>query len=157
MALVVFCSISVLLLLSYSVTKRRLHLFERIVIWVFVLLLQNNFIWMMGLNYKLVELSHHWLQFLVYDSIRSIIVPICMMLYLELHEYLDRKRTKGLIGVLFIMGFVGIEYLAEWLGVLSHSGNWSVWYSVANWVFNVLLTLLVFKRIRFMARKEVTI
>jgi hypothetical protein len=157
LALLVFCSISVLLILTFSVTKRRLHLFEGIIVWVCTELLQNNFHWLIGLNYRLVELSLNWIDYLVYDTNRSIIVPICMMLFLELHESLDRKWKKLLNGAMFAALFVGLEYLDDVLGILSHSRNWRVWYSFANWTFNLLVLWLVFRGIRSIARKDVRI
>ncbi|MCZ8520884.1 MULTISPECIES: hypothetical protein [Paenibacillus] len=157
MAILIFCSISVLLILTLSVTKRRLHVFEGIIVWVFTVLLQNNFHWLFGLNYKLVELSHDWIDYLVYDTNRSIIVPIGMMLFLELHTSLDRKWKKLLNGAMFVALFVGLEYLGDVLGILSHSRNWRVWFSFANWALNLAVLWLAFKGIRSIARKEVRI
>ncbi|MGF7036384.1 hypothetical protein J2T17_007447 [Paenibacillus mucilaginosus] len=157
MAILIFCSLSVLLILTFSVTKRRLHVFEGIIVWVLTVLLQNNFFWLIGLNYKLVELSHHWIDYLVYDTIRSIIVPLGMMLFLELHVSLDRRWKKLLNGAMFAALFVGLEYLGEVLGLLSHSLHWRLWYSFANWALNLVVLGLAFKWIRSISRKEVRI
>lgn len=155
MAIAVFGSAAVLLVLSYSVMNHRIHLFEGILIWVFIILVQNHFLWLMGLNNKLLEPTGDWLLFLVYDVVRSILVPLGMILFLEVHERLNRIGMRLLNGVLFLSVFAGMEYAAIALDILILSDEWKLWYTAANWSLNMVLTLLYFQWIRSIARKEV--
>ncbi|CAG7627174.1 hypothetical protein PAECIP111802_01326 [Paenibacillus allorhizosphaerae] len=112
-AIVVFWSLSILLIVAFSFTRRRLHLFEGIVQWCFLLCLQNNFIWLMCLNLKLVELSQNLLNYWAFDSIRSVIAPLAMIYFLELNDGLNSVWTKAICwaGMLAAMiMFIAVKY-----------------------------------------------
>ncbi|MDF2962517.1 MAG: hypothetical protein K0S39_4252 [Paenibacillus sp.] len=157
MAIIIFGSLAILLATSFAVTKRKIHLFEGIVLWCFLLSIQNNFVWLFSLNFKLVELSRDITNYLAYDSIRSVIVPLLTILFLELNLYVNEVWKKTLSWAGIIMLLVGIEYMAELLDILVHSEEWKLWWSFANWTSNVGLSFAVHKSIRYVARKDVKI
>ncbi|MFD2446904.1 CBO0543 family protein [Bacillus sp. CGMCC 1.16607] len=154
MALIIFGSISILFLISFSVTKRKIHLFECIILWGFILSLQNNYIWLTGINLKLLtlptNLQNHW----AYISVRSVIVPIVIMLFLEQTPTFEETWKKILYWLGTISILVGIEYLTDLFKIIHFSEKWKFGYSFANWSSVVLFSFLIHKLIRHFARKD---
>ncbi|MDF2958722.1 MAG: hypothetical protein K0S39_457 [Paenibacillus sp.] len=157
MAIVVFWSISVLFILSFSVTRRRIHLFTGMILWCLIIHAQNIFLGMVGINFKLMKLSDHLANFLAFDSIRSVIIPISIIIFLEQTSSKSGvwKKTACWVGVIFLL--VGVEYLAEGLDVLTHSEKWKLWWSFAFYTALVSLAFIVHKLISHIAQREVII
>jgi hypothetical protein len=155
MAIVVFGSISVLFLLTFSITKRRLHLFEGMCIWCFILHLQNIFLGVAGIDFGLLKLSRKLVNFFPYDSIRGVIVPLLILFFLEQSSSESGLWRKTVCWVSVILLLVGIDYLAERLDVLSHSEKWKLWWSFAYYTALVTLAFMVQRLIRHIARREV--
>ena len=157
MAVVVFWSISILIALAFSVTRRKIHLFEGIVIWCILVQIQNNFMGMFSINFHLMELSMDKWTFLAYDSIRSIIIPLAMIFFLEQCTSASSVERKAVWWVSAILCFTGLEYCAELLGVLTHSKKWRLWWSISFYTALVSITYGAFKLLRHIARREVKI
>lgn len=154
MALTVFGSISVLLLLSIVVARRKIHLFEGIILWSFIVSLQNCLIWMMSLNYKLFELSHNLANFWAFDCIRSVIAPVSIMIFIQQLTLVTNTWRKMLYGIKLILILVGSEYAAELLHVIHYSEQWKMWWSFAIWTSIVLFSCVIHKYVSSVARKD---
>jgi hypothetical protein len=156
MAIVVFWSISVLYILCFSVTRRSIHLFEGIVIWSFLIHTQYIFV---GLcfNYNLVQFPPKLDEFLAYYSIRGVIIPLSIILFLELNGSVNGIWKKSFCWVGIILLLFGIEYFAELLKAIGHSEKWKLWWTFSFYTTLVLLTFMVFKWVRRIARREVII
>jgi hypothetical protein len=153
MAAVVLLSIALLVLLTFSVTKRKIRLLEGIIVWCTLQILQNNSIWLFGMNMKLMELPANMRDFVAYDSIRSIIVPIVIILFLEAVST-GVFRTKIVSWLVVVSLLTGIQYFAQWMKILVLGEEWKLWMSIADWTHIVVLTYLIFVWIRRLARKE---
>lgn len=157
MAIVIFLSISILFVVSALVTRRSIHLFEGIILWCFLLHIHNNFVGIVGIDYQLFTISEKTENFLSYDLIRTVIVPLSIILFLELNSSMHELWKKLLCWFMIIHLFIGIEYFSAMLGVLSHSKKWNVGWSYISWTATVLLAFWFHKLIRYIARKEVII
>lgn len=153
MAAVVLLSIAFLVLLTFSVTKRKIRLFEGIIVWCTLQIIQNNSIWIFGLNMKLMELPTNLRDYVAYDSIRSIIVPIVIMLFLETVS-ISALRKKIVSWLVVVALLVGIQYFAQWMKVLALSDRWKLWMSFADWTHVLVLAYVIFLWIRRIERKE---
>lgn len=157
MAIVIFLSISILFVVSVSATRRSIHLFEGIILWCFLLHIHNNFVGIVGIDYRLFTISNKPGNFFSYDIIRTVIVPLSIILFLELNSsiYGTWKKLLCWFGIIHLL--IGVEYFAEMLGVLSYSEKWSLGWSYVSWTATVLLAFWFHKLIRYIARKEVII
>ncbi|MBB6694861.1 hypothetical protein H7B90_26030 [Cohnella xylanilytica] len=152
--LILFWSAAVLLLLSFFITRRRIGLLEGIVLWCFLLGIQNQYIWITELNLRWVQVSDQWMGALAYDGIRSAIVPFSMMLALEWSDRLP-GRLRPLVWVGFGSLFAGIEIAAESLGVVIYGEKWKLWWTFAVWTAVAVLSAAALSLVRSLARKDV--
>lgn len=155
MALTVLGSISVLFIISLYATRRKMHLFVRIIMWCFIISIQNNNIWLLSLNYKLFNLPQTNLNYFAFDCIRSIIVPFSIILFLECISVINSVGKKVFYGIITVLILVVVEYGAEQLGALHHSEKWLLWFSFANWSSIVFLSSVVHKLVRGVATRDV--
>ena len=157
MAITVFTSIAIILLLSFSVTRRRLHLFEGIIVWAFLLHIHNNLIGIAGMDFGLILLSTRPDLYAAYCMIRTFIVPIMIFLFLEMNVTVSGIWRRLLGWGVFIHLFLLIQYIAERLDIVRHGEKWNVGWSYVMWGGIMLLTYAFHKWIRQLARKEVNI
>ncbi|WP_134682630.1 hypothetical protein [Brevibacillus migulae] len=157
MVITVIWGAALFLLLSFAVTKRGLHLFEGIIIWVFLLFIENNVLWLVCMNAKLIEMTKQELDFVALDALRSVIVPLLTILFLEKVSIRERKsgQVRDWIGIVFLL--FGIEYAADFLGLLQHISTWQWWWSFSWWAAFVLLSYAMHRLIRRIAKKDVRI
>lgn len=157
MAIVLFLSIAIICVLSFSVTKRKIHLFEGIIIWAFFLQIHNNFVGIVGIDFQLFKLSQKLDNFLAYCSIRSIIIPILIFLFIEFNSTFNETWKKLLCWIAVIQLIIVFEYMADLMGVIHYSKKWNIGWSYIYWTSTILLTFLVHKIIRYYLRKDVII
>lgn len=153
MAAVVLLSIALLVLLTFAVTKRKIRLLEGIIVWCTLQILQNHSIWLFGMNMKLMKLTTNMRDYVAYDSIRSIIIPIVILLFLEtVSEGALWKKIVSWLAVVSLL--TGIQYFAHWMKLLVFSDRWKLWMSIADWTQIVALTYILYLWIGHLARKE---
>jgi len=152
-----FWSVALFMILSFAVTKRKLHFFEVLLLWVFVLAVLNNVIWLVGLNAKLILYSQNMGDFLALDALRSVIIPVFIILFLEIILVEEKKSRQLFYWAGTIIMLVGIEYMADFVGVINHIATWKWWWSFAWWTAFVLLSYAVHRLIRRIAIKDVRI
>lgn len=157
MSLVMFFSVALVLILYFSVTSRTLHLYEGIIIWSFLIFIQNNFIWVVSLNLKLFTMSPTVKDHFVRNSIESIIVPLIVMLFLEGNSKPRKKFIKILYWLSAICFITGVEYVAAYFKVIVHSSRWMMIWSFTFSSSVVLLSFVLFKVIRRSAQKDVMV
>lgn len=157
MAIVVFSSIAILFSVSFVVTRRRIHLFEGIVIWCVLQQIQNNYSGILSEDYELIVVSTKVAEFLAYDIMRCVIVPLSIFLFLEktMTEHGVWRKIWNWIVIIIVL--VGIEHFAEALGILAYSNKWTLGWVFAYWTTVVALSYAAFKIFRMIAKKEVRI
>jgi hypothetical protein len=156
-AIVVFFSISILFILSFSVTRRRTHLFEGIIMWCFLVNLQGIYIGVLSNDFKLFVISNKIGNFMAYCVCRNVIVSLSMILFLELNSLVHKIWKKSLYLLGYILFLVGLEYFAELLEIIHHSEKWKLWWSFAHWTIVILLSFVVHKVVRHIVQKEVAV
>jgi hypothetical protein len=157
MAITVFLTISILLALFFFTTKRRLHLFEGIVLWAFFLNIHNNFIGFAGVDFHLIRISQRLPNFIAYCAIRNVIFPVFIMLFLEAVASLRRTWAKLACLVVAVHLLMGIVLLAERFNVLQHSPRWTVGWSYLSWTAALLLMYGLHQWIRRVLGKDVIV
>jgi hypothetical protein len=142
MVLFFYIVFNVIALFLFMKKKKMLHILEIIVYWVVSSYLYQNFSALGYMNFKTLmipeKLSHEISHFLN----RTILFPILMVTFLHFFLMLTTHFKKFLLIICFILVLTGLEYLADFLGVLIHV-NWESWWSFSFWLI-ALLALIVF-------------
>ncbi|NHN35493.1 hypothetical protein [Paenibacillus agricola] len=153
MAFSIFFSITVIMNISYAVSKKNLHLFEIIFIWMVVSIIHHNFMSIFALNMGMFDFgkqpTHYWTMALI----RVFLVPLLIIWYLDRsleggHPY--KKWAWLPVGISIL---VGIEYLANALNVYNFN-QWKLWWSFAEWFVIFLLVNYPWIWYRKLLRKE---
>jgi hypothetical protein len=91
------------------------------------------------------------------NSIYSIIIPLIVMLFLEGISKPRKKFIKTLYWLITICFITGVEYVAAYFKVIVHSSRWMMIWSFTFSASVVLLSFVLFKVIRRIARKDLMV
>ncbi|RAP76424.1 hypothetical protein [Paenibacillus montanisoli] len=153
MAFSIFFSITVIMNISYAVSKKNLHLFEIMFVWMVVNIIHHNFMTVFALNMGMFDFGKYPSQYWTMALIRVFLIPLLIIWYLD--KSLDggstyKKWTRLPVGISIL---VGIEYLANALNVY-HFNQWKLWWSFAEWFVIFLLINYPWIWFRKLLRKE---
>ncbi|PYI53871.1 hypothetical protein [Paenibacillus flagellatus] len=155
MAFPVFVGLTIIAMLTFVVARKPVHLFEIIVLWCTSLQIVDNYIGLLGDDYKLIIPSSDVLGFLAFDSIRSFLVPAVSIPAIGFASTRRRAAAKWAAGAVLVAVLVGIELLAERMNVLDFAPSWRRWWSVAFWTGYVIAMFAIRALYRKVLRKEV--
>jgi hypothetical protein len=140
MILSAFWSFYIILLISFCLYKKRLHLFEIIFIWLIVWLVTHSVSTIITINLGYLKISeqpkHFWLH--LYN--RIILYPLIIVWFIDIQS---RFKYKAKIIIIFsiIILLTLVEHISIWKGVLINK-NWNVWYSLIEWIFTFVFVYL---------------
>jgi hypothetical protein len=153
MAFSIFFSITVITNISYAVSKKNLHLFEIMFIWMVVNIIHHNFMTVFALNMGMFDFGKYQNQYWTMALNRVFLIPLLIIWYFD--KSLDggityKKWTWLPVGISIL---VGIEYLANALNVY-HFNQWRLWWSFAEWFVIFMLVNYPWIWFRKLLRKE---
>src|SRR5690554_303255 len=94
MAFSIFFSITVVMYISYGVSKKNVHLFEMIFIWMLVNIIHHNFMTIFALNMEMIDFGKHPTQYWTMALIRVFLIPCIIIWYLDRTLEGSRPYTK---------------------------------------------------------------
>ncbi|MDQ0198735.1 hypothetical protein J2S10_001893 [Neobacillus ginsengisoli] len=134
--------IALFLFIKYK--KRGFHILEIFVYWMVGSYLFQNFSAICYMNYKTLIIPDKFSIELAHFLNRIVLFPLLMVTFLHFFLIISTLSKKLLLIIGFILLLVGMEWLANLLGVLIHV-HWVIWWSFAFWLV-ALLFLIVFMR-----------
>ncbi len=125
MNIAIISSITILILISFCVMPKKLHMFEIIFIWLVVWLLMHPLSWIIYVNLTWIKVSTKLADFWTYAFDRLILFPLLIVLFFEASLRFNRKSAK--CSILFVAIFILMlnEYGLLKLGVL-HDVKWNI-------------------------------
>jgi hypothetical protein len=150
---VIFSSVTILFLLFFVTQPKRLHTFEILFIWFLLIFIYENFLAYFTLNAKVLVFSEKPQMVASIVVSRLFLTPAIIIWSIGLIKTLHTWWKKGTFVLIIVSVLVGIEYLAQWLGVLKLE-NWTLWWSFAEWGFIFLMAIWIQKRFHIILIKE---
>lgn len=136
MILSIFLSITIILVISFCVTSKRIHLFEIFFLWMVIWLLIHNSYSLILINLKGLGFSKDLGDFYTRILKRLVLFPLLIIWFFDISLIFNNKVKKyGLILIAIIM-LVLIEYCFIFSGLLIKK-NWNVGYSFIQFGFIV--------------------
>lgn len=153
MAFSLFFSLTVILLISFVVTKKKLHLFEIMFMWMIVIIIDHNVLTVTALNMGIVDFSDRPANYWSLALIRIFLFPLLIVWYFDttLSEKPFRKWAWLPLGIVTL---TGLEYLADVVNVCKHT-RWNLWWSFIEWFLIFMLVNYSWIGYRNLLRKEV--
>ncbi|PLS02439.1 hypothetical protein [Neobacillus cucumis] len=147
MTISIISSITLLILISYCVTPKKLHIFEIIFIWLVVWLLMHPLSWIIYVNLTWLKVSTNLGDFWAYAFDRLILLPLLIVLFFE--ALLRTNRKVAIYTVLFVEILILMldEYVLLKLGVL-HEVNWNIVFSFIEKSFILLISYFLWMHFR---------
>ena len=150
----VFLSIMMLLLISFCVTSKELHLFEILFLWFTVCLISQTISWMLIVNLDLLSVANGRSYFILHAIEKIIIDPLVTITFFDLSRRVSHATWKYVFLVLTPIILMLIEYIYIWTGVLEKK-HWNIGYSFIEWVFIVTVAYWLWHLYRKKLGKEV--
>jgi hypothetical protein len=104
--------------------------------------LYQNYSALCFMNFKTIEITEDIIYELSHFLNRIVLFPVIMVTFLHTYLIINSFLKKLLLFVFYIILFVILEWLSDFLGVFNHS-NWELWWSFAYWL-SALMALIGF-------------
>jgi hypothetical protein len=152
MAFSIFFSLTIILMISFVVTKKNLHLFEIFFMWMIINLIHHNFLTVIAVNLRMFDFAEHKANYWTLVFFRVFLIPLLIIWYfdstLSVNPY--KKWAWLPVGILIL---AGVEYLSDVLNVFRHT-HWKFWWSFIEWFVIFLLVNYSWIWYRNLLRKE---
>lgn len=155
MAFVISASLGIILFASLFVTERKLNLFEMIVIWSFLQLVQNQYFWELSLNLKVLEITKSAEGYTAFLFNHLISVPVVSFYCMELALSATSKWMKLASILLNFAVFCLCEYLCKVSKIVVHKPGFVMGYSMLFWAGIAILLYIICVWMRRIAAKDV--
>lgn len=140
MAISIFLSITIILLISFVAIKNNLHLFEMIFIWMVMIIIHHNFFTVVAVNMKMYDFAEHPAHYWTLVFNRVFLLPLLIIWYFDRTLPLPALKKWMWLPVIVAI-LIGVEYLAEVLKVFEHT-RWKRWWSIIEWLAILLAVYL---------------
>jgi hypothetical protein len=155
MAFSVFFSITLLLFISFVVTKRNLHLFEILFMWMIIIFIHHTFLTVTAVNLKLITFTASRTNFWTLVFNRITLIPLLIIWFVDISLSVTLLRKLLLLPVSLCI-LVGIEYLGDLFNIYHHV-HWKVWWSVVEWTIILLFVYINWIWFRKILRRELNV
>jgi hypothetical protein len=137
MAFPIFFSLTIILMISFVVTKKNLHLFEILFMWMIINVIHHNFLTVAAVNLRMFDFADNIANYWTLVLVRVFLIPLLIIWYFDktLSANPCKKWTWLPAGILIL---AGVEYLADVLHVFRHT-RWKFWWSFIEWFVIFLL------------------
>jgi hypothetical protein len=143
----VISSITLLILISFCVTPKKMHLFEIIFIWLVVWLLVHPISWIFYVNLTWLKVSTKLGDFWTYLFDHLILIPLLIVIFFEASLKFKSKVAKCILLFLGIFMLMLNEYALFKMEVI-HNVNWNIIYSFIEKAFILLVSYFLWMRFR---------
>jgi hypothetical protein len=143
----ILSSITLLILITFCVTPKKMHIFEIIFIWLVVWLLIHPLSWIIYVNLTWIKVSTKLGDFWTFAIDRLILFPLLVVIFFEASLRFNRKAAKCIIislGIFMLM--LGENALLK-MEVLQNV-KWNIFYSFFENAFILLVSYILWKRFR---------
>jgi hypothetical protein len=147
MNITVISSITLLILISFCVTPKKMHLFEIIFIWLVVWLLVHPISWIFYVNLTWLKVSTKLGDFWTYLFDHLILIPLLIVIFFEASLKFKSKVAKCILLFLGIFMLMLNEYALFKMEVI-HNVNWNIIYSFIEKAFILLVSYFLWMRFR---------
>lgn len=154
MAFSTFFALTVIINLTYAVSKKNLHLFEIFFIWMVTNIIHHNFMTIFALNMEMINFNSHSTSYWTMALIRVFLIPVLIIWYIDKIQG-AKNREYWIMLFILIPLLIGIEYLANLLNVYDFV-KWNLFYSIIEWVVILLLISYLSTSFRKILRKEMS-
>lgn len=154
MAFSIFFAITVIVNLSYAVSKKTLHLFEIFFIWMVSNIIHHNFMTIVALNMEMINFNSNSTSYWTMALIRLFLIPILIIWYIDkTQDPKNKKIWKNLL--ILIPLLIGVEYLATLLDVYDFK-KWNLLFSIIEWGAILLVITFLSTCFKNILRKELS-
>ncbi len=154
MAFSIFFALTVIINLTYAVSKKNLHLFEIFFIWMVINIIHHNFMTIFALNTEMINLNSSSTSYWTMALIRVFLIPVLIIWYIDKTQEAN-NRNNWIILFILIPLLIGIEYLANLLNVYDLV-KWNLFYSIIEWVVILLIIFFLSTIFRKILKKEMS-
>jgi len=137
MAFSIFFALTVIINLTYAVSKKNLHLFEIFFIWMVTNIIHHNFMTIFALNMEMINFNSSSTSYWTMALIRVFLIPVLIIWYIDKTQGTKNRKNWMILFILLPL-LIGIEYLANLLNVYDFV-KWNLFYSIIEWVAILLL------------------
>ncbi|RIX60141.1 hypothetical protein D3P08_00710 [Paenibacillus nanensis] len=155
MAFVISASLGITLFASLFLTERRLSLFEMIIVWSFLQLVQNQYFWDLSLNMKLLQIANDAEKYTAFLFNHLITVPILTFYCLELAVSATVKWLKPVAVLLSSAVFWTMEAACRAFNVIEERPGFITGYAILFWTGIAILLYVLCLGLRSIAAKDV--
>ncbi|MBD2868780.1 hypothetical protein [Paenibacillus arenilitoris] len=120
---------------------KRLHALEILTYWLFGSLLIQNYYAFLHINFKLIVINEALGPALAHFMNRTVMQPLIVVGVLPYYAASGTIGRKAAVLACCAGLLTGLEWLADWVGILEHKG-WDGWLTAAFWLVALGLTVL---------------
>ncbi|MFB4168244.1 hypothetical protein [Virgibacillus sp. JSM 102003] len=154
MAFSIFFALTVIINLTYAVSKKNLHLFEIFFIWMVINIIHHNFMTIFALNMEMINLNSSSTSYWTMALIRVFLIPVLIIWYIDNTQGANNRNNWFILFILIPL-LIGVEYLANLLNVYDFE-KWNLFYSIIEWVVILLIISFLSTIFRKILRKEMS-
>lgn len=142
MILLFYIVLNGIVIYLFQKKKNVLNSLEVIVYWMVAAYVYQNFSALCFMNFKTLEIPNNLEHELAHFLNRTVLFPILLVTFLHFYLQCNTFRKKLSLMAGSILLFVGLEWFADFMGVIKHV-DWKLWWSFAYW-FSALVFLIGF-------------
>jgi hypothetical protein len=157
MKLSIISSFAILLVVSYLVTPKRLHIFERLFVWLLFQFIYFLYLGTVTTNLKNLVMPESNSLYVSYIIFNAIIIPLVILWYLEFLHRLQSLFAKIVITIFWVGVMVSFEYIASSLHVFYRQPVWELWWSVIIWSVFLLIAYISDLIVKKMMKDELSV
>lgn len=140
MILFYYILVNVIAIFLFIKKKKQLHILEIIIYWMVGSYLFQNFSALCYMNFKTILIPDKLPLELTHFLNRIVLYPMIMVTFLHFFLILNTHFKKLLLILSFVLLLVGLEWLADFSGVLLHV-HWRIWWSFSFWLMALLMLI----------------
>ncbi len=142
------------LILFFRSEHRSIHVLEVLTYWLVSTILYQNYSAFFFMNIKYMVVSEQLSLELAHLLNRIVLYPVFTLIYVNRYAAAAGRSARSRWTLCAIVFFVGLEWLEDWLGILQHTPEWQLWWTLAWWCLYVLILLAVYHAFRIRLMKE---
>ncbi|MNR20444.1 hypothetical protein D3C85_1372830 [compost metagenome] len=147
---IVLIAFYILMIVTYIVIKKHMHLFDMIFCWLMALFLDDVYFMVVTLNYELILPSPQmWdmiLRLVYQHVITPMIVVWAMLIWVTKHGWIVRLGSM----IFYSLMLMSIKIFLHYLGVVQYASMWKLGWSYLESLLLIIctgITLLIFRAI----------
>ena len=149
----IFIAITLLLMISFCVTSKRMHIFEIFFLWMIIWLITHSIAWIVLVNLKWLKLSTDLGNFWTETLGLLILYPILVIWFFDISMLIHHTVKKYALLLLAILTIASVEFCFILLDTIIEK-NWNFSYSFIKWAFIVSVSYFLWRWYRKKLCKE---